>query len=57
MIQLLQIICLFLLTCNWLKFNIENSSDTQLDRILEINHSLLKYVDFYFQSQKHNYQR
>lgn len=40
----------------WLRFNIENSSDNQIEKILEINHPLLKYVDFYFQSEDDSYQ-
>ena len=40
----------------WLRFDIENSSDSQIEKIIEIDYPLLWYVDFYFQSDYKNYQ-
>jgi signal transduction histidine kinase len=40
----------------WLRFDIENSSDSQIEKIIEIDYPLLRYVDFYFQSDYKNYQ-
>ena len=33
----------------WLRLIIENSSDLPIEKIIEINHPLLKNVDFYWQ--------
>ena len=35
----------------WLKFNFDNSSNTVIEKVLEINQSLLENVDFYWQTQ------
>ncbi len=40
----------------WLRLNIENSSDRPIQKIIEINHPLLEYVDFYWQIDQKNHQ-
>lgn len=35
----------------WLKFNFDNSSNTVIEKVLEINQALLENVDFYWQTQ------
>ena len=40
----------------WLRLNIENSSDLPIEKIIEINHPLLKEVDFYWQMDQKNHQ-
>ena len=35
----------------WLKFNFDNSSNTVIEKVLEINQSLLENVEFYWQTQ------
>ena len=40
----------------WLRLEIENNSDKPIERVLDVNHPLLKNLDFYFQIEKQNYQ-
>ncbi len=40
----------------WLRLELENSSDKPIERILDVNHPLLGYIDFYFQIENQNYQ-
>ena len=40
----------------WLRLELENNSDKPIERVLDVNHSLLEKLDFYFQTENQNYQ-
>lgn len=40
----------------WLRLELENNSDKPIERVLDVNHSLLEKLDFYFQIENQQYQ-